>query len=316
MALQDTYLTMVKQVAGELNLAIPQYVVGNLNRDVIQIAALMLRAARELVHEYEWQALDKNYYFYTQYFTTTADTTQGSPVLQNVKNIGLAPSAFITKPAYFNVIGSTAQTNNVQVVSIDQTDPNNTKVTMNQNAQTTTTASSVDFTQQIYDLPSDYSALIDRTAWDSTRRWLMLGPSTPQEFQWLQQGYISTGPRIRYKLQNNKFNTWPSYATNERLAFEYRGNTIIVGSDGVTPQSTFQADTDLIIINEQLLVLFTKLKYWQIKGFDTQDVAMEFDRHLAISKSLDSSAKIISYAPNPAEVLINYQQIPDSGYGS
>ena len=316
MAFQDTYLTMVRQVAAELNLSVPSTVVGNLNRDVVQIASLMLRAARELVHEYEWQALDKNYYFFTQYFTTTADTLAGSPILQNVQNIATAPAQFLAKPTYFNVIGSTADTNNVGVVSINQANPANIQVTMNQAAKTTTTQSAINFTQQVYDLPSDYLALVDRTQWDSTRRWLILGPATPQEFQWLLQGYISTGPRIRYKLQNNKFYTWPSYATNERLAYEYRSNTIIVGSDGVTPQATFLTDSDLIILSEQILVLFTKLKYWQIKGFDTTDVSEEFYRHLAIAKSLDSSAKIISYAPNPSEVLINYQQIPDSGYGS
>lgn len=316
MALQDNYLTMVKQVTGELNLSIPQAVVGNLNRDTVQIASLMLRAARELVYEYEWQVLDKSYYFYTQFYVTTADITQGSPVLQNVQNITAAPPILLQKPTYFDVLGSTAETNNVQLVSIDQTDPFNTRITMNQNAKTTVTGATVTFTQQIYDLPADYGAMIDRTHWDSTRRWLMLGPSTPQEFQWLEQGYISTGPRIRWRLQNNKFVTWPSFATNERLAYEYRSNSIIVAADGITPQANFKADTDLILLDEQLLVLFTKLKYFQIKGFDTADLAAEFDRYLSIAKSLDSSAKILSFAPNPAEVLINYQQIPDSGYGT
>ena len=79
-----TMLELVQQVTSELNLAVPTYVAGNTSQDVQQILALMNRAGYDLVKEYDWQALELEYRFYTNAITTTCNTTNGTYLLNNI----------------------------------------------------------------------------------------------------------------------------------------------------------------------------------------------------------------------------------------
>ena len=79
-----TMLQMVQQVSAELNLPIPTYVAGNPDTNVQQILALMNGAGYELLKEYDWQMLEKEYRFYTQFVNATATSVKGNYVLTNV----------------------------------------------------------------------------------------------------------------------------------------------------------------------------------------------------------------------------------------
>lgn len=85
--MSSTMLQLVQQVTAELNLAIPTYVQGNTSQDVQQVLALMNRAGYDLVKEYDWQALEIEYRFYTTAITTTCDTINNTYNLLNVGNV-------------------------------------------------------------------------------------------------------------------------------------------------------------------------------------------------------------------------------------
>ena len=87
--MSSTMLQLVNQVQAELNLAVSTSVAGNPNTDVQQILALMNGAGYELTKEYDWQALQMEYRFYTQAITCNATSTNGSLVLTSVGNLSL-----------------------------------------------------------------------------------------------------------------------------------------------------------------------------------------------------------------------------------
>ena len=60
---------------------------------------------------------------------------------------------------------------------------------------------SYNFCQTQYPIASDYDRQIDRTQWDKTKHWEMLGPESQQQAQWLKSGFISTGPRLRWWME-------------------------------------------------------------------------------------------------------------------
>jgi hypothetical protein len=64
------------------------------------------------------------------------------------------------------------------------------------------------------------------------------------------------------------------------------------------------------------MVLATKLKYFEAKGFDTTAMYRNYSRELDIVIAQDTSAANLSFAPRPGSVLITYANIPDSGYGA
>jgi hypothetical protein len=176
------------------------------------------------------------------------------------------------------------------------------------------TDGTVYFQKVKYDLPDDYDAIVPRTQWDKSKHWEMLGPEDAQQWEWLLSGYISTGPRIRWRLYGNYFQIWPGFSTNEYLGYEYRSKGWARAADG-SVKNSFTLDTDTCIYPDRVMVLTTKLKYFQAKGFDTTALYRDYLTELETAMAQDTSAANLSFAPRPGNILIGYDNIPDSGYG-
>jgi hypothetical protein len=58
-----------------------------------------------------------------------------------------------------------------------------------------------------------------------------------------------------------------------------------------------------------------KLKYFEIKGFDTTALYRDYMMQLDSAKAHDGMAPNLSMAPRPGSVLIGFNNIPDSGLG-
>jgi len=297
-----TMLQLVQQVTAELNLAVPTYVQGNTNQDVQQVLALMNRAGFDLVKEHDWQALELEYRFYTTAITTTCDTINNTYNLLNVGNVtGLNSN--------YSVVGTNVpQDTYVESVA-------GSTVTVSQLASATSVGGTVTFSQTKYPLPPDFETITDNTHWDKTKHWQMLGPEDAQQWQWLKSGYISTGPRIRWRILGGQFQIWPPYNTQEYLGFEYRSKGWARSATDQVKNS-FTADTDTTVLDDTVLVLATKLKYFQIKSFDTTALMQDYIRYLSVAKANDKGSATLSFAPYPSKVLIGYANIPDTGYGS
>ena len=305
--MSSTMLQLVQQVTGELNLNVPSYVIGNQSQDVQQILALMNAAGYELTKEYDWQALEKEYRFYTQYLNTTGTTTNNG----------------------YNITNVTADSGTVLVSELDNTYqvtgynvPQDTYVTVNNDPTITVSqklsgdgSGSILFSKTEYNLPADFETITDNTSWDKTKHWLMLGPEDAQQWQWLKSGYISTGPRVRWRILGNKFQIWPPMNTQEYLGFEYRSKGWAESATGQVKNS-FTADSDTTFFDDRIMVLYTKLKYFQIKSFDTTALQQDYQRFLQIAKANDKGSATLSFAPYPTKVLIGYANIPDTGYGT
>ena len=296
-------LQLVQQVTAELNLAVPTYVAGNTSQDVNQILALMNRAGYDLVKEHDWQALELEYRFYTTAITTTCDTTNGTYILGNIPStVGLDST--------YSIVG----TNVPQDTYVDQVIDAHT-ITTTQLSSATSIGGSVTFSKTIYDLPPDYETITDNTHWDKTKHWQMLGPVDAQQWQWLKSGYISTGPRVRWRILGGEFQIWPPYNTQEYLGFEYRSRGFVKDATGQVKNS-FTADTDTTVLDDTIIVLATKLKYFQINSFDTTSLYQDYMRYLNVAKANDKGSATLSFAPQPSAVLIGWANIPDTGYGS
>ena len=303
--MSQTMLQMVQQVTAELNLAVPTYVVGNQSQDVQQILALMNGAGYDLLKEYNWQALQVQYRFYTQAINTTGTTVNGSTVLQIDENIDL--SGVTTQ---WQVTGTNIN-QDTNVVSVNNT----TKTIVLSQMASGTGSGAIVLSQIAYSLPADFETITDRTQWDKTKHWEALGPETAQQWQWLKSGYISTGPRIRWRILDNQFQIWPPMNTNEYLGWEYRSKGWARAADG-TIKNSFTADSDTTVYDDRLMVIYTKLKYFQVKSFDTTALNQDYMRYLSVVKANDKGAPNLSFAPYPSKVLIGYANIPDTGYGS
>jgi hypothetical protein len=301
--MSQTMLQLVQQTAAELNLAVPTYVAGNTNQDVQQILALMNGTGYDLVKEHDWQALQIQYRFYTQAINCNATSVNGT------LTIVVEPGVDITAvDSQWQVTGTNINQDTNVVSVAGQT------ITISQQASGTGTGAIV-LAQTAYTLPFDFERITNRTQWDKTKRWESLGPEDAQQWQWLKSGYISTGPRIRWRILDNQYQIWPPMNTQEYLGWEYKSKGWARSAAGVVKNS-FTADSDTTVLDDRLIVLSTKLKYFQVKSFDTTALQQDYMRYLNVCKAQDKGAPNLSFAPYPAKVLIGYGNIPDTGYGT
>jgi hypothetical protein len=300
--MSSTMLQLVTQVTNELGVSTPTTVASNSNQDVIQILALMNAAGYEFLRKHDWRQLTKRHTFVSEYTQTTGDVTLNTYTITNI------PSTAGLDTTY-QVVGN-GISNACYIESVDSA----TQVTVNLPSTGTYTGATITFEKVKYDLPSDYESAVPRTMWDLSKHWEMLGPESPQQWEWLLSGFIATGPRIRWRLLGKYFQIWPGVSTNELLGYEYRSKGWAESNTGVVKNS-FTADTDTCIYPDRLMVLATKLKYFEAKGFDTTAMYRNYIEDFEIVRAQDMSAANLSFAPRPGTVLIGYDNLPDTGYG-
>ena len=302
--MSDTLLQLVDQAAGEMGLDVPSSVVGSAVAQTQQYLYLINGAGRMLAREYDWQALQIEYRFTTAYLTTTGTVASGSAVVTGI------PSTAALAAGTYQAIGNGIN-QDTYISTIDSA----TQVTLTQACTAAGTAQAITFCKSKYALPSAYDRMVDNTQWDKSKHWVLLGPETQQQVEWLKSGYIASGPRIRWYLQDDYLQLWPPVASNEYLGLNYISKNWVTSTGTSAPdKSKFTVDTDTCIFDSELMVLALKLKMFEIKGFDTTAIYRDFTDQKSIAKANDSGSQTLSFSPTPADILIGYANIPDSGY--
>jgi len=301
--MSSTMLQLVQQATGEMGLNVPTYVAGNTQQDVVQQLALLNACGREISRAYIWQALAKQNLITVSYTSITGDTVSGSSSLTNCSSISGIDTTYQISGSGINQATYVASA------------PSGSTITLSQPATSTNTGATYTLGKVKYSMPSDYDRQIDRTHWDKSKHWEMLGPETAQQWEWLISGYISTGPRIRYRIFQSYFQIWPLVTTAEVLGFEYISNGWVNNAAG-TAKTSFTDDTDTCIFPDNLMVLALKKKYFEVKGFDAGAFTRDYTTEMSIAKANDGGSLTLSMNPRISTILIGWEQIPDSNFGS
>jgi len=301
-----TLLQLVDQMSAELGLTQPAAVIGSSNNQTIQILALANRLGKDLVRDFEWQRLVQAYIWQTQVaVSTTGNITAGSKVITNI------PST--ASLAVGNVVTGTGQTPYAEILTIDSS----TQVTLNAPVATSTSSVSMTFAKQDYDLPGGYDRMISDTNWDRTDHWRNLGTKSSQDWQFLQGGIISIGPRERYRIYNNKFRIFQALTTVYNFSFEYVSNWWVcaTGSDQGS-KSAFTADTDTCVFPDDLMLAGLKFYFLKAKKLDYSIELGEFMRSLSYNKAQDVPVSAMSLAPVGMNQLVGPWSVQDGNWPS
>ena len=299
-----TLLTNIQDVCLELGLPVPNVVASSTDETVRQLQALFNRVGDTLTTENNWQVLAREYRFTTNFYQRIGNVSANSYIIQlsDVSNI----------TTNFQVIGNGV----MQDSYVTAVDTGTNQVTINTPISASYTGATYSFGQANYPMPSDYQRTVNKTMYNKSNRWSVIGPKTAQEWQWLKASYITTGPRMRYRIIGDEFVIWPaSYASNIVLGFEYQSNAWVEAANG-TPKTKATVDTDTFLFPDRLLVLGTKLKYFEIKGFDTTTLYADYQRELSKFKAQDAGADTLSMAPRYPNILLTQNNIPDTGFGN
>ena len=173
------------------------------------------------------------------------------------------------------------------------------------------------FAKQDYDLPDGYDRMISDTNWDRTDHWRNLGPKSSQDWQFLQGGIISIGPRERYRIYNNKFRIFQALTTVYNFSFEYVSNYWVcaAGSDQGS-KSAYTLDTDTSIFPDDLMLAGLKFYFLKAKKLDYSIELGEFMRALAYCKAQDQPVSAMSLAPVGMNQLVGPWSVQDGNWPS
>ena len=299
-----TLLELVDQVSGELGLVQPTSVIGSATNQTQQFLALAQRLGKDLVRDFEWQRLVQAYIWQTQAaITTTGNITANSSVITAIPTTAALQVG--------NVVTGTGQAPFAEILTIDSS----TQVTLNMPVTTSTASVTLTFAKQDYPLPAGYDRMISDTNWDRTDHWRNLGTKSSQDWQFLQGGIISIGPRERYRIYNNKFRIFQALTTVYNFSFEYVSNYwVCAAGSSVGSKAAYTADTDTCIFPDDLMMAGLKFYFLKAKKLDFGVELGEFTRALSYSKAQDVPVSSMSLAPVGMNQLVGPWSVQDGNW--
>jgi hypothetical protein len=107
--------------------------------------------------------------------------------------------------------------------------------------------------EQTGTLPADFDRFVPETFWDRTNVKLISGPVSAVEWQGMVANDYA-GEQTKFIYRGDSVSIIPSYSAGVSLAFEYVSKNWCEDSGG-SGQTAFAADTDVGILDEELLTL-------------------------------------------------------------
>ncbi len=261
-------LQIVRRAQAELGLPQASTVVGNSDATTVQMLALANRTLDELrrCNPTGWTALQFEYDLVVPVpVNTTGDLlAANTPVISNIADLtGVTAN-------YWSVSGDDIPPA-ARVQSVDDA----TTVTIQMEATNTApvTGAIITFAKDTFPEPSGFDWFQNRTMWDRTNRWELIGPNSPQIDQWHLSGIVTTGPRRQFRQlgpYGNNFRIWPpplELTQPLQLVFEYLSlNAVRVQGSTTSFAQYFEHDTDIPLLDDQAIIMGIKWMFWEIKG--------------------------------------------------
>lgn len=117
------------------------------------------------------------------------------------------------------------------------------------------------------------------TIWDRTENLpiqIIDGPGWQAE-----KGFASTSPRYRARIREGDLIVTPTPPAGNTWAFEYVSWHWIENTGGTVTYQYFNADTDVILLPEPIILMGLRWRWKKEKGFDYQEDFMSYERLVA-----------------------------------
>ena len=140
-------------------------------------------------------------------------------------------------------------------------------------------------------LAPGFSYITSSTFWDRTLTQPVSGPLTPIEWQALK-ARTATGPYPSYRIFGGKLYAYPAPSAGNTWVFEYQ-STYFCQSAGGTNQSAWAADTDVGVLDENLMELGVVWRFKKKNGLDYSEDFRSYEQKLANETSRAGGRKVL-----------------------
>lgn len=170
-----------------------------------------------------------------------------------------------------------------------------------------------DGVQSSFDMPADFSRQVNQTQWALNNKRPMIGPLSPQQWGWTQYGIVSVGVYFRYRILSNEFTIFPVPGAGEQFAFYYIVKNWLLDVSG-TPKDVISSGTDVVVFDDRLMIAGLKLRFWAVKGYDTSQLATEYNFVLQTQMGQDQGAPVLQLSGSDGFHYIDETNIPDGSW--
>jgi hypothetical protein len=305
-----TLLQIVNAAQAELGLPQSTSVINNTDPTTVQMLALANRSVDMLRRSARWTAMQFEYNLVVNTpVITTGDVTQNSPIITN-----LASTTGVV--ANFWMVSGNGIPQAARVQSVDSA----TQITMDMEyTGDDATGMDITFAQDTYPMPTGFDWFNNRTMWDRTNRWELLGPDSPQMDQWHRSGIVATGPRRHFRKIGpyaDTFRIWPQpveIVEPLQLVFEYLSNAAILvnGNQAAGFSQYWQNDDDQPLLDDQAVLLGLKWLFWQIKGFNYADMKNDWIDYIDKMIARDGAAPTLPMVQRVNPIFISPANVQD-----
>jgi hypothetical protein len=303
-----TLLQMVNTAQAELGLPVSATIFGNADLSTVQLRTLANRVLDELRSMHTWTQMQFEFNLVVQPPTiTTGNINTASPAV--ITNIAAGTAAQAANPYSWAVVGASIPAA-ARILSVDS----GTQVTMDMQSAITANvaATPITFAQDTYAMPAGFDWFQNRTMWDRTNRWELLGPDSPQMDQWHRSGIVVTGPRRHWRKLGpnaNQFRIWPApieITTPLQLVFEFLSNAaVMVHGSNTSFAQYFANDDDQVALSDQAVVMGLEWMFWQRKGFNYSDMKNDWIDYVERLIARDGAAATLQLAKKLHPVFIS-----------
>ena len=124
-----------------------------------------------------------------------------------------------------------------------------------------------------------YAYIINGTFWDRTLTQPVAGPLSPQEWQ-TQKARVITGPYSSYRIRAGSLYAYPAPPSGSTWVFEYQ-TTYFCESSAGTDQAAWAADTDVGLLDENLMQMGIVWRFKKKNGLDYSEDFRVYEQKLA-----------------------------------
>jgi hypothetical protein len=137
-----------------------------------------------------------------------------------------------------------------------------------------------------------FAYIINQSIWNRTQRRPIPGAISSEEWQALKSSSMS-GPVSQYRIRGGLLMLMPAPAAGESCAFEYKTLYWATDSTGATGKSAFTVDTDVSVLDEQLLTLSLTWRFKQAQGLDFATELQMFENRLTNAMGRDGGKPVL-----------------------
>ncbi len=134
--------------------------------------------------------------------------------------------------------------------------------------------------------------IINDTIWNRDLRRPVFGPLAAQRYEQLQ-AMVMQGPWNQFIIQGNNLIFFPVPQAGQHCWFEYTSQNWCQSASGVA-QSRFSADTDVLLLREDVFKLGMEWRWKKAKGLDYAQDFVDYETMLQNAKARDGSKDVIN----------------------